>query len=68
MDLAKGGIDASLAANRLDAFVLPTCMTSGWSQAGYPQITVPLGFAPADCVPRKVGNHTYQTYWNFPGQ
>jgi hypothetical protein len=65
---AKIVIDACLAKNKLDAFIMPGIRAGGSSRAGYPQITVPLGFAPSDCVPRKVQDHPHQTYWNFPGQ
>ncbi|CAE6462841.1 unnamed protein product [Rhizoctonia solani] len=54
------GIDAALKAHSLDALVLPTNgMTSSIAAiAGYPIVTVPLGFHPDDITPEPAGPHT----------
>ncbi|KAH9925030.1 amidase signature enzyme [Epithele typhae] len=46
---ATRGIDAALAAHRLDALILPTDVSSTPAAiVGYPIVTVPLGFFPPD--------------------
>ncbi|CAE6420112.1 unnamed protein product [Rhizoctonia solani] len=54
------GIDATLKAHALDALVLPTngITTYVAAIAGYPIVTVPLGFHPEDTTPGNAGPHT----------
>ncbi|KAH7334988.1 amidase signature enzyme [Rhizoctonia solani] len=54
------GIDAVLQAHALDALVLPTNgLTSSIAAiAGYPIVTVPLGFHPEDTALGTAGSHT----------
>jgi hypothetical protein len=66
---AKEVIDACVAKHGIDAFIHPSPNTEGWARAGYPQITVPLGFGPEDLEPVQLQDHpAHQTYYNFPGQ
>ncbi|PPQ69889.1 hypothetical protein CVT26_014152 [Gymnopilus dilepis] len=54
---ATRGIDAALKANRLDALVLPASglTTVPAAIAGYPIVTVPLGFFPENVTIRSAG-------------
>ncbi|KAF8901910.1 amidase signature enzyme [Gymnopilus junonius] len=54
---ATRGIDAALKAYSLDALVLPNTMktTTPAAIAGYPMVTVPLGFYPDDVVIKATG-------------
>ncbi|TDL20725.1 amidase signature enzyme [Rickenella mellea] len=59
-DVALGatrGIDAALKANKLDALVLPApgFTTSPAATAGYPIVTVPLGFYPNNVTIQSAG-------------
>ncbi|KAJ8517705.1 hypothetical protein ONZ45_g5131 [Pleurotus djamor] len=50
------GIDAALQNNNLDALVMPASVASGPAAiAGYPIVTVPLGFFPDNTVTRSAG-------------
>ncbi|KAJ8463583.1 hypothetical protein ONZ45_g17529 [Pleurotus djamor] len=53
------GIDAVLRKYRLDALVVPANVASGPAAiAGYPIVTVPMGFFPADTLTKSTGPHT----------
>lgn len=54
------GIDAALQAHNLDALLLPTpAMGSQAGIAGYPIVTVPLGYYPEDVKIRPTGPSTF---------
>ncbi|KAF8179861.1 amidase signature enzyme [Pholiota molesta] len=62
------GIDAALKEHELDALVLPS-VGSSWSPAaiaGYPIITVPLGFYPED-IPIKSDEGSSRPFSQAPG-
>ncbi|KZT52926.1 amidase signature enzyme [Calocera cornea HHB12733] len=65
--VGKGGIDAALNDNNVTALIFPSPQSTFSAVAGYPQITVPLGFLPPYTAPVQVQNHTVQTYDPFPG-
>ncbi|KAF9484228.1 amidase signature enzyme [Pholiota conissans] len=63
------GIDAVLKEHNLDALVLPT-VRGTWTPAaiaGYPIITVPLGFYPDDIPIKQSGNSTTRLVSQAPG-
>ncbi|KAF9525291.1 amidase signature enzyme [Crepidotus variabilis] len=62
----KRGIDAALTANRLDALMAPALgwLTTPAAIAGYPIITLPLGFYPNDTLPQPGAGGIY---WPAPG-
>ncbi|CAE6425450.1 unnamed protein product [Rhizoctonia solani] len=60
LNLTRGGIDAVLNYNKLDALVLPSngLIVTPVAIAGYPMITVPLGFHPDNTTVVSTGPST----------
>ncbi|KAG8733469.1 hypothetical protein FRC11_006017 [Ceratobasidium sp. 423] len=60
LNLTRGGIDAVLKSNKLDALVLPSngLIVIPVAIAGYPMITVPLGFHPDNTTVVSTGPKT----------
>ncbi|EUC56850.1 glutamyl-tRNA amidotransferase subunit A [Rhizoctonia solani AG-3 Rhs1AP] len=63
------GIDAALKTHRLDALLLPSNLntTSPAAIAGYPMITVPLGFHPEDTKPFPETQLPHRVLYPTPG-
>ena len=64
------GIDAAIKTHNLNALVLPAPVASSPAAiAGYPIITVPLGFLPANTTRQRSGgqNSTVDVYYPAPG-
>ncbi|KDN42661.1 hypothetical protein RSAG8_06618, partial [Rhizoctonia solani AG-8 WAC10335] len=63
------GIDAALQAHRLDALLLPSNgrTTLPAAMAGYPMVTVPLGFHPEDTKPFPETQAPHQVLYPAPG-
>ncbi|KAF8734576.1 Amidase, partial [Rhizoctonia solani] len=63
------GIDAALKDNNLDALLLPSDghTTRPAAMAGYPIVTVPLGFHPQDTKPLPETQAPYETLYPAPG-
>ena len=66
---AKEVLDSAMQKACIDAYVMPTCLFEAWSRAGYPQVVVPLGFAPEDIAPVQLQDHpAHQTLDVWPGR
>ncbi|KAJ1303833.1 hypothetical protein OPQ81_008254 [Rhizoctonia solani] len=63
------GIDAALKSHNLDALLLPSdgYTTIPAAIAGYPIVTVPLGFHPEDAKPLPETQTTHETLYPAPG-
>ncbi|ELU41363.1 glutamyl-tRNA(Gln) amidotransferase subunit A [Rhizoctonia solani AG-1 IA] len=64
------GIDAALKDNNLDALLLPSDGETSVvpaAMAGYPIVTVPLGFHPRDTKPLPETQAPYETLYPAPG-
>ncbi|CAE6437072.1 unnamed protein product [Rhizoctonia solani] len=63
------GIDAALKSHNLDALLLPSdgYTTIPAALAGYPIVTVPLGFHPQDTKPFPESQKPYETLYPAPG-
>ncbi|CAE6497226.1 unnamed protein product [Rhizoctonia solani] len=65
----QNGIDAVLQAHNLDALLLPSNLhtTLPAAMAGYPMVTVPLGFHPEDTKPFPETQALHQVLYPAPG-